>query len=91
MLSFSVACQLDFLTWCDRGGVRIHEISESDIKRIIDLTKKYNNVPMDLADATLIVLAERLSVSEIISIDSDYDIYRTMKKEVVRNVFEIEK
>jgi len=34
MLSFSVPCQLDFLTWCDRGALRIEDISESDIKRI---------------------------------------------------------
>jgi len=88
MLSFSVPCQLDFLTWCDRGGLKIEDIAESDIERIIALTKKYNNVPMDLADATLMILAERLEVSEIISIDSDYYIYRTMKKEMVRNIFE---
>jgi len=89
MLSFSVPCQLDFLTWCDRGALRIEDISESDIKRIIELTKKYDNVPMDLADATLMILAERFDISEIISIDSDYYIYRTMKKEMVRNIFEV--
>ena len=91
MLSFSVPCQLDFLTWCDRGGLKIEDIAETDIKRIIALTKKYNNVPMDLADATLMILAERLEVSEIISIDSDYYVYRTMKKEMVKNIFETRK
>jgi uncharacterized protein len=88
MLSFSVLCQLDFLTWCDRGGLKIEEIAETDIKSIVSLTKKYDNVPMDLADATLMILAKRLEIFEIISIDSDYDIYRTLKKEMVRNIFE---
>ncbi len=88
MLSFSVPCQLDFLTWCDRGGLTIEDIAETDIKRIIALTKKYDNVPMDLADATLMILADRLDVSEIIAIDSDYYIYRTMKKDVLTNIFQ---
>lgn len=89
MLSFSVPCQLDFLTWCDRGGLKIEHVSENDSKRIIALTGKYDDVPMDLADATLIIVAERLEISEIISIDSDYYIYRTMKKEMIKNIFEI--
>ena len=44
---------------------------------------------MDLADATLIILAERLGISEIISIDSDYYIYRTMKKDIVTNILRL--
>jgi len=89
MLSFSVAAQLDFLRWCERGAVRIEDIQEVEVKRIITLTEKYSNVPMDLADATLVVLAERLGISEVISIDNDYYIYRTMKKEMLRNILEV--
>lgn len=33
--------------------------------------------PMDLADASLVVLAERLAVTEILSVDrADFDLYR---------------
>ena len=82
MLSFSVSCQLDFLTWCERGGLKIEGIAETDMKRLIALTRKYDNVPMDLADATLMILSERLEIPEIISID---------EKEMVRNVFQVSK
>lgn len=87
ILDFSVNAQIDFLKWCERGGLRIENTSATDLRRIIELTEKYSNVPMDLADATLILLSERLNIQEIITIDSDYYIYRTMKKEMLINVF----
>ena len=87
MLDFSIGAQIDFLKWCERGGVRIEHTSTTELRRIIELTEKYSNVPMDLADATLILLSERLAITEIITIDSDYYIYRTMKKEMLTNVF----
>lgn len=87
MLDFSVHAQIDFLKWCERGGIQIESTSATDLRRIIELTERYSNVPMDLADATLILVAERLNIKEIITIDSDYYIYRTMKKEMLTNVF----
>jgi len=87
MLSFSVKAQLDFLKWCERGAVKIENAIDSELSRIIELTEKYSNVPMDLADATLIVISEKMHIKEIITIDSDYYIYRTMKKEMLKNIF----
>ena len=71
-----------------RGGVRIENIASEELWRIIELTEKYSSVPMDLADASLILISERLNIREILTIDSDYYIYRTMKKEMLINVFE---
>ena len=87
MLSFSVNAQLDFLKWCERGAIRIEDIQEYELKSIISLTEKYSNVPMDLADSTMVVLSERFNTAEIITIDSDYYIYRNMKKEMLKNIF----
>ena len=42
---------------------------------------------MDLADATLIVAAETIGIREIISIDTDFYIYRTIEKEMITNIF----
>jgi uncharacterized protein len=88
MLSFSIKAQIDFLKWCERGALKIENIDYSDLERIITLTEKYSNIPMDLADASLVVLSEKLGIDDIITIDSDYYIYRTMKKEMLRNIFE---
>ncbi len=91
MLDFNIQTQIDFLTWVQLGAVNIENIDNSDILRIIELSKKYSNVPMDLADASLVVLSENLNIKEIITIDSDYYIYRTIDKEMIENIFKYEK
>ena len=40
------------------------------------LLKKYSNVPMDLADACLVDLADRFETGRILTLDSDFEIYR---------------
>lgn len=91
MLDFNTQTQIDFLTWVNLGGIYIEDIVKEDIARMIELSKKYSDIPMDLADASLIVTAEKINIKEIITIDSDYYIYRTIKKEMLKNVFENEK
>ncbi len=88
MLSFNVQTQIDYMTWVKLGGIRIIDIDSSGINRIIELSKKYSDVPMDLADASLVVIAEKLNIKEIITIDTDYYIYRTIKKEMIKNIFD---
>ena len=44
--------------------------------RVAELMAKYRDVPMDLADATLIALAEQDGHRRIFTIDSDFHIYR---------------
>jgi hypothetical protein len=87
MLDFDNRAQIALLQWIYRGGLELTQIDASGIQRIIDLTEKYNDVPMDLADATLIVAAETLGIREIISIDNDFYIYRTIQKEMITNIF----
>ena len=41
---------------------------------------------MDLADATLMYIANKEKIKNIISIDSDFDIYRTLKKQNLNNL-----
>ena len=68
-------------------GLIIQEIRQCNISRIIELTKKYSDRPMDFADATLVVAAEITGIKQILSIDSDFDIYRLPGKEMIENVF----
>ena len=37
---------------------------------------RYRDTPMDLADASLIALAERLALRRVFSLDSDFYVYR---------------
>ena len=87
MLDFNVNVQIDFLEWIMKEGVLLQEIQQKDISRIIELTKKYRDMPMDFADATLVIAAERTGIKKIISIDSDFDIYRLPGKAKIENVF----
>jgi len=87
MLDFSTAAQHDFYEWVMYKGVFISDINQNDMLRLVALTEKYADVPMDFADATLVIAAEKTGIREIISIDKDFDIYRLPGKEKIRNVY----
>lgn len=88
MLDFSVNVQIDFLKWIYRDALVVVPISKESIKRIIELSEKYSDIPMDFADATLIVISELEDIKEIISIDPDFYIYRNVRKEYLNNIFD---
>jgi len=87
MLDFSVQAQLAFFEWVRREGVELHTIEQNDMVRIVELTRKYSDRPMDFADATLVVAAEKRGIRQIVSIDSDFDIYRLPGKVMIENLF----
>jgi len=87
MLAFSVRTQVAFLQWINRGGLHLIETEYSSIARMIELCNKFQDVPMDLADATLIVAAEERNIKEIATIDSDFYIYRDVRKRYLKNIF----
>lgn len=88
LLDFNIHVQIDLFRWIKLGGLVIEEVAFDEIDRIIALTEKYSDIPMDLADASLVILSERLKIKEIITIDSDYYIYRTIEKEMIKNILE---
>jgi len=87
MLDFNVAAQHDFYEWVMYKGVIISDINQNDMLRLMDLTDKYSDLPMDFADATLVITAEKTGIREIISLDSDFDIYRLPGKERIHNIY----
>ena len=87
LLDFSVRAQIDFLCWILSGGLTPVEILNDDLNRIVELTRKYSDLPMDFADASLVVLSERMNIEEIASIDKEFGIYRTQDKQRFHNVF----
>lgn len=87
MLGFSVKAQLALLEWINRGGLHLIAIEHLHVDRLIELSEKFKDVPMDLADATLIVAAETKGIKEIATIDSDFYIYRDIRKRYLKNIF----
>jgi len=86
MLNFSINAQTDFLEWIRMDAVSIYPLEKQHLQRIIELSQKYSDIPMDLADCSLIVTAELTGIYDILSIDSDYTIYRTKSKKQLNNL-----
>lgn len=82
----STSVQLKLLEWIDRGGLQIVDLSIRDIKYIKNRISKYSDLPMDLADASLMCVAERDKLLKIISVDSDFSIYRTLTGKFLKNL-----
>ncbi len=51
------------------GGVHVAEINEELHPRLRDLMKKYSDNPMDLADASLVAVAEQRKIKKIFTLD----------------------
>jgi predicted nucleic acid-binding protein len=86
LLSFNINVQIDFLEWLKREAITLINLENNHLDRIIELSKKYSDVPMDLADSSLIVIAELTNIHDIITIDSDYYIYKTKNKKFLNNL-----
>jgi len=55
------------------------------LRAAADLMKKYRSVPMDFADATLVLLAEDLGVTDVLTLDRrGFTVYRTSKRRPFR-------
>lgn len=56
--------------------LKLHNLTASEMKKMNALRRKYQDTPMDMADASLVVLAESMRLKQIFTIDSDFYIYR---------------
>ncbi len=59
-----------------RGDLALHELDEAQLARSRDLMEKYRDLPMDLADATLVAAAEARDLDQIFTLDRDFATYR---------------
>jgi predicted nucleic acid-binding protein len=58
-----------------------------DFTRIRQLNEQYADLPGDFADLSLIAISERLNISAIITLDSDFDIYRRYRKQPFQRIY----
>lgn len=65
-----------------RGGVfHIAETLPDDLLRMRDLMRKYADLPMDFADASLVATGERLNVFRIFTLDRrHFAVYRSHQR-----------
>lgn len=69
--------QIAFIELYRQQGFTVFEIDVSSAERLDQLMKDYADLPMDLADASLVLLAEALGHGRILSTDRrDFHAYR---------------
>jgi uncharacterized protein len=78
--------QTDFLDWA-LGALEIDQQTATDLPRIIEVMKKYADLPADFADASLVALCERRRIGLVATIDEHFNVYRTSERKLLRNVF----
>lgn len=68
--------RLKLMRWAQQGAITVFDLGEGATDDLLRLLEKYKDRPMDLADASLVLLAERTGVFDILTIDRDFDVYR---------------
>jgi predicted nucleic acid-binding protein len=62
------------------GVLKLLLLDAPEMARIKELMQKYRDLPMDFADAALVRVAERDSVTRILTFDSHFDVYRLPRR-----------
>ena len=69
--------ELAFIRALQRSSVEVFSLQSSYLPRMHDLIMQYANLPMDFADASLVILAEHLGHGRILSTDQrDFHAYK---------------
>ncbi|MGH3343858.1 MAG: type II toxin-antitoxin system VapC family toxin [Carbonactinosporaceae bacterium] len=58
------------------GRLDLADLSRAAVERSARLMVKYADLPMDLADATLVALAEERGYRRVFTLDADFRVYR---------------
>ncbi len=72
------------------GAFEIFDLAREHLPRIGELMLKYAKLPMDLADASLVVLAEHVDTGRILSTDRrDFGAYRFKNRKPFVNLLSV--
>ncbi len=67
---------LDFLRWAQRGGFTLDRAEDHSLAEVLLISERFADLPFDLADASIAEAAARLKIRQILTIDTDFDVYR---------------
>ena len=75
------------LQWLEKGVLSLPFSLQNEIQSLNALLKKYSDVPMSLADGCLVRLAEVYPQSQILTLDSDFKVYRKNGNQLISLIF----
>lgn len=67
---------LDFLRWVQRGALELDRTEATTLADVLTISERFADLPFDLADASVAEAATRLKLNAILTIDTDFDVYR---------------
>jgi predicted nucleic acid-binding protein len=70
----------------DRGVIQVGLDLEDEAESVAALLGRYGNVPISLADACLVRMAERQGRSRVLTLDRDFRIYRKHRRQVIPTI-----
>jgi predicted nucleic acid-binding protein len=77
LLGFAADAQDELWGLLDSGRLGLFGLDAADAPRMRALIRKYRDLPMDLADASLVAVAEREGISKVFTLDPrDFGVYR---------------
>lgn len=77
---------LDFLRWVQRGAIELDRTELSTLDDVITISERFADLPFDLADASVAEAAARLRINSVLTIDSDFAVYRDSNGRQLRNL-----
>lgn len=77
---------LDFLHWVQRGAIRIDSPPAASLDAVMLILRRYDRLPLDLADASVAELAARRGIDHVLTIDRDFEVYRDARGRRLRSV-----
>jgi len=83
LLNFSLVAQMAALDFILESIVELVPSDIAAIEKSKQLMRKYHDLPMDYADATLLCLAEDTGIHTIVTFDNDFSIYKINKNQPV--------
>jgi hypothetical protein len=82
-----VAEQVTFIKGYAQGAFEVFDLDRSHASRLQALMERYADLPMDLADASLVIVAEHLGHGRILSTDQrDFRAYRWKDRQPFQNL-----
>jgi predicted nucleic acid-binding protein len=64
----------------ERGIFQVPFRLDAAVRAVRALQKRYADVPMDLADACLVHLADELGTGRVLTLDRDFEVYRWRRR-----------
>jgi predicted nucleic acid-binding protein len=58
------------------GRLILLDLTPAEVDRTDTLMRRYRDIPMDLADASLVAIAENRALRRIFALDTDFYVYR---------------